>query len=76
MAKAYNTRVRPRNFQVGDLVWRHSDVQGNLEKLDAKWEGSYQVAETIGSATYKLKKLDGKEIPRTWNASNLKKFYI
>ncbi|KAL0303245.1 UNVERIFIED_CONTAM: hypothetical protein Sradi_6192600 [Sesamum radiatum] len=42
MAKAYNTRVRPRNFQVGDLVWRRSDIQGNLEKLDAKWEGPYQ----------------------------------
>ncbi|KAL0426874.1 UNVERIFIED_CONTAM: hypothetical protein Slati_2862200 [Sesamum latifolium] len=60
MAKAYNTRVRPRNFQVGDLVWRRSDVQGNLEKLDAKWEGPYEVAKTIGSATYKLRKLDGK----------------
>ncbi|KAL0439971.1 UNVERIFIED_CONTAM: hypothetical protein Slati_2480100 [Sesamum latifolium] len=75
MAKAYNTRVRPRNFQVGDLVWRRSDVQGNLGKLDAKWEGPYQVAETIGNATYKLKSLDGKEIPRTWNASNWKRFY-
>ncbi|KAL0345043.1 UNVERIFIED_CONTAM: Transposon Ty3-I Gag-Pol polyprotein [Sesamum radiatum] len=42
MAKAYNTRVRPRNFQVGDLVWRRSDIQGNLGKLDAKWEGPYQ----------------------------------
>ncbi|KAK4394082.1 Retrovirus-related Pol polyprotein from transposon opus [Sesamum angolense] len=49
--------------------------QGNIGKLDAKWEGPYRVIEAIGNATYKLKKPDGKEIPRTWNASNLKKFY-
>ncbi|KAK4403109.1 hypothetical protein Sango_1051600 [Sesamum angolense] len=75
MAKAYNARVRPKNFQIGDLVWRRSDVQGNIGKLDAKWEGPYRVIEAIGNATYKLEKPDGKEIPRTWNASNLKKFY-
>ncbi|KAL0312175.1 UNVERIFIED_CONTAM: hypothetical protein Sradi_5616800 [Sesamum radiatum] len=36
MTKAYNTRVHPRNFQVGDLAWRQSNVLGNLRKLDAK----------------------------------------
>ncbi|KAK4403978.1 Ribonuclease HI [Sesamum angolense] len=75
MAKAYNARVHPKNFQIGDLVWRRSDVQGNIGKLGAKWEGPYRVIEAIGNATYKLEKPDGKEIPRTWNASNLKKFY-
>ncbi|KAL0319672.1 UNVERIFIED_CONTAM: hypothetical protein Sradi_5228700 [Sesamum radiatum] len=75
MAKVYNTRVRPRNFQIGDLVWRRSDVQGNIGKLDAKWEGPYRVAEIIGNASYKLKKLDGREVPRTWNATNLQNFY-
>ncbi|KAL0406041.1 UNVERIFIED_CONTAM: hypothetical protein Slati_3918000 [Sesamum latifolium] len=75
IAKVHNTRVRPRNFQIGDLVWRQSDVQGNLEKLDAKWEGPYQVAETTGNATYRLEKLNGKEVARTWNAANLHKFY-
>ncbi|KAL0298791.1 UNVERIFIED_CONTAM: hypothetical protein Sradi_6538900 [Sesamum radiatum] len=75
MAKAYNARVRQKNFQIGDLLWRRSDVQGNIGKLDAKWEGPYRVIEAVGNATYKLEKADGKEIPRTWNASNLKKFY-
>ncbi|KAL0294165.1 UNVERIFIED_CONTAM: hypothetical protein Sradi_6900600 [Sesamum radiatum] len=75
MAKAYNAQVRQKNFQIGDLVWRRSDVHGNIGKLDAKWEGPYRVIEAIGNATYKLEKPDGKEIPRTWNASNLKKFY-
>ncbi|XP_016186191.1 uncharacterized protein LOC107627892 [Arachis ipaensis] len=30
----------------------------------------------LGKGAYKLEKLDGKEIPRTWNASNLKRFYF
>ncbi|KAL0294603.1 UNVERIFIED_CONTAM: hypothetical protein Scaly_3118600 [Sesamum calycinum] len=64
MAKAYNARVHQKSFQVGDLVWRRSDVQGNIGKLDAKWEGPYRVIEATGNATYKLEKLDGKEIPR------------
>ncbi|KAL0313979.1 UNVERIFIED_CONTAM: hypothetical protein Sangu_2242300 [Sesamum angustifolium] len=76
MAKACNARVHQKSFQVGDLVWRRSDVQGNIEKLDTKWEGPYRVIKATGNVTYKLEKLDGKEIPQTGNASNLKKFYI
>ncbi|KAK4392686.1 Retrovirus-related Pol polyprotein from transposon opus [Sesamum angolense] len=67
--------VNQVNGEYEAKVWRRSDVQGNIGKLDAKWEGPYRVIETIGNATYKLEKPDGKEIPRTWNASNLKKFY-
>ncbi|KAL0382017.1 UNVERIFIED_CONTAM: hypothetical protein Scaly_0489000 [Sesamum calycinum] len=63
VAKAYNARVRPKNFQIGDLVWRRSDVQGNIGKLDAKWEGPYRVIEAIGNATYKLENLMGKRSP-------------
>ncbi|KAL0378265.1 UNVERIFIED_CONTAM: hypothetical protein Sradi_3132000 [Sesamum radiatum] len=75
MAKAYNSKVRHRGFQVGDLVLRRADATKNLGKLDAKWEGPYQVTEVIGSGTYKLHKMDGKEIPRTWNIANLKKYF-
>ncbi|KAL0445178.1 UNVERIFIED_CONTAM: hypothetical protein Slati_2240500 [Sesamum latifolium] len=39
MAKAYNSKVRRREFQVGDLVLRRADATKNLEKLDTKWEG-------------------------------------
>ncbi|KAL0448145.1 UNVERIFIED_CONTAM: hypothetical protein Slati_1942400 [Sesamum latifolium] len=76
MAKAYNARIHRKSFQVQDLVWRRSDIQGNIGKLDTKWKGPYQVAETIENAIYKLKRLDGKEVPWTWYASNLKNFYI
>ncbi|KAL0412586.1 UNVERIFIED_CONTAM: hypothetical protein Sradi_1460300 [Sesamum radiatum] len=60
MAKAYNSKVRHRGFQVGDLVLRRADATKNLGKLDAKWEGPYQVTEVIGSGTYKLHKMMAK----------------
>ncbi|KAL0284050.1 UNVERIFIED_CONTAM: hypothetical protein Sangu_2850400 [Sesamum angustifolium] len=54
MAKAYNSRVRPRNFQVGDLVMRKAEASGPIGKLDSKWEGPYKVTEIVGTGAYKL----------------------
>ncbi|KAL0406563.1 UNVERIFIED_CONTAM: hypothetical protein Slati_3970200 [Sesamum latifolium] len=39
MAKPYNARARPRNFQMGDLVLRKTEASGPMGKLDPKWEG-------------------------------------
>ncbi|KAL2224041.1 UNVERIFIED_CONTAM: hypothetical protein Sindi_3052700 [Sesamum indicum] len=75
MAKAYNARVKPRNFQVGDLVRRKAEASGPIGKLDPKWEGPYKVVEVVSAGAYKLQQLDGKNIPRTWNVKNLKKYY-
>ncbi|GJR24188.1 reverse transcriptase domain-containing protein [Tanacetum coccineum] len=45
-------------------------------KLGPKWEGQYEVKESLGKGAYKLKDCKGNEIPRTWNICNLKKCYI
>ncbi|KAL0433887.1 UNVERIFIED_CONTAM: hypothetical protein Slati_2723000 [Sesamum latifolium] len=76
MAKAYNSKVRRRGFQVGDLVLRRANATKNLRKLDAKWEEPYQVFEVIESGTYKLQRIDDKEVLRTWNIANLKKYFV
>jgi len=44
-------------------------------KLAPKWIGPYRVKEVLGEGAYKLETLEGKEIPRTWNAANLR-FYF
>ena len=46
MAKHYNSRVRHRDFKVGDLVLRK--VMGAVKdptqgKLDLNWEGPYRI---------------------------------
>ncbi|GJZ03673.1 hypothetical protein Tco_0536948 [Tanacetum coccineum] len=45
-------------------------------KLGPKWEGPYEVTESLGKGAYKLKDRNGNELPRTWNICNLKKCYI
>ncbi|GKE17753.1 hypothetical protein Tco_1425330, partial [Tanacetum coccineum] len=45
-------------------------------KLGPKWEGPYEVTKALGKGAYKLRGRDGKQLPRTWNISNLKKCYV
>ncbi|GJV38244.1 reverse transcriptase domain-containing protein [Tanacetum coccineum] len=45
-------------------------------KLGPKWEGPYEVTKALGKVAYKLRDRDGKQLPRTWNISNLKKCYV
>ena len=71
----YKTNVVPRRFQVEDLILRKAQLIQIDNKLAPKWTGPYRVKEVLGKGAYKLETLDGKEIPRTWNATNLR-FYF
>ena len=76
--KYYNNRVRPSTFKPGEYVLRlnsasKAEYQG---KLGPTWEGAYVIAESYGNGTYKLTTLFGDEVDRTWNVTNLHKFYI
>ncbi|XP_072076618.1 uncharacterized protein [Arachis hypogaea] len=78
MALCYNSKVLKREFEQNDLVLRRNDIKLPTQgegKLAANWEGPYRVKEVIGKGAYKLEKLDGREIPRTWNAGNMRRFY-
>ena len=76
--RRYKTKVRPRAFQPSYLVWR---VWGEASKflwagkLGPNWEGPFKVMASLDNGAYKLQELDGKAIPRTWNATHLK-FYF
>ena len=76
VARYYNAKVRPKLFRPGDLVLRKAEVSKPLDqgKLAPNWEGPYKVADTYGPRAYRLETLEGKPIPRTWNADNLKLF--
>ncbi|GJU74210.1 reverse transcriptase domain-containing protein [Tanacetum coccineum] len=78
MEKYYNAKVRNTSFKPGDLVYRNNDASRAEDtwKLGPKWEGPYEVTEALGKGAYKLKDRDGKQLPRTWNISNLKKCYV
>ncbi|CAL5430935.1 unnamed protein product [Camellia sinensis] len=78
LARVYNKKVNPKEFQVGDFVLRN--VVGNKKdpregKLGPNWEGPYRIISVTGNGAYRLKDSDGKELPRPWNICNLKFFY-
>ncbi|XP_052113192.1 uncharacterized protein LOC127744804 [Arachis duranensis] len=78
MALRYNTKVLKREFEPNDLILRRNDIGPPTPgegKLAANWEGPYRIKKVMGKCAFKLERLDGKEVPRTWNANNLRRFY-
>ncbi|KAL0433615.1 UNVERIFIED_CONTAM: hypothetical protein Slati_2695800, partial [Sesamum latifolium] len=66
LSKAFNKKVRPRSFQVGDLVLAvrrpiiTTHRTGN--KFLPKWDGPYVVKEAYTNGAYKLIAEDGLRI--------------
>ncbi|GJR70126.1 reverse transcriptase domain-containing protein [Tanacetum coccineum] len=74
----YNKHVRLSTFKPGTYVLRinsasKAEFQG---KIGPTWEWPYIVKKAYGDGGYKLETLSGSPINRTWNESNLRKFYI
>ena len=45
-------------------------------KLEPKWEGLYIIKEKYGSASFMLSDAEGNVLPHSWNADNLRRFFI
>ena len=75
LERSYKTKVVPQKFQEQDLVLRKAQLIQMDSKLAPKWTGPYRVKQVLREGAYKLETLEGKEIPRTWNAANLR-FYF
>ena len=71
----YSSKLRPRQFQVADLVMRKAHPYQLENKLSPKWTGPFRMTEALGNGAYRLETLEGGVIPCTWNATNLK-FYF
>ena len=78
MAKYYNSKVRHKDFQVGDLILRkvmgvtQDPAQG---KLGLNWEGPYRITSWQRKDTYHLEMLDGRKLHHPWNTEHLRKYY-
>uniref|UniRef100_A0A2N9IPQ6 Uncharacterized protein n=1 Tax=Fagus sylvatica TaxID=28930 RepID=A0A2N9IPQ6_FAGSY len=78
MARHYNSRVKPRQLSVGDLVLRKVTLatkNPSEGKLGPNWEGPYKVIEIRRPGTYHLEDMDGRRLPHPWNAEHLRKYY-
>ncbi|XP_070036138.1 uncharacterized protein [Nicotiana tomentosiformis] len=78
LSRAFNKRILPRSFQVGDqvlaiqrpIITFHKPVG----KFTSKWDGSYVIQEAYSSGAYKLVDADGMRIGPI-NGKFLKKYY-
>ncbi|KAK1692121.1 hypothetical protein QYE76_008818 [Lolium multiflorum] len=70
----HSRRLRPRSFQVGDLVLRLT--QDSHEKFESPWVRPYIVTEVIAGGAYRIKdKKTGVAEPNPWNVAQLRRFY-
>uniref|UniRef100_A0A2N9HMF9 RNA-directed DNA polymerase n=1 Tax=Fagus sylvatica TaxID=28930 RepID=A0A2N9HMF9_FAGSY len=79
MKRGYDRNIRPRSFQINDLVLRKvvaNTRNPNDGKLGPNWEGPYKVTSFAGVGAYRLEDMEGKPIPRPWNVCNLKKYFF
>lgn len=77
MAEHYNIKVKPRHFNVGDLVLRKlttatkDAIQG---KLCPNWEGPYKITDCYKRGNYHLETFDGQRLHHPWNAEHLRRY--
>ena len=67
----HSSKIKPRQFQIADLVMRKAHPYQLENKLSPKWTGPFRVMEVLGNGAYRLETLEGGAIPCTWNAANL-----
>jgi hypothetical protein len=69
-------KVKLKNIKPGHLVLRRVANPETVGKLQLKWEGPFLVVSSSRPGSYRLKDMDGNDIPRSWNADELRRYYV
>ncbi|KAI4347844.1 hypothetical protein L6164_008621 [Bauhinia variegata] len=77
MARAFNKKVRPRQFQPGDLVLQKTlpHQEDNRGKWAPNYQGPYVVKHVFSGGALVLIDVDGRELPNPVNSNAVKKYY-
>ena len=77
MMRAHDKKVRPRQFQEGELILKRipQNRQDPRGKWSPNWEGPYVVKKTFSEGALILAKMDGIEFSNLINADIVKKYY-
>ncbi|XP_070015723.1 uncharacterized protein [Nicotiana sylvestris] len=78
MTRAYNKKVRPRNFEVGQLVLRrilphHQEAKG---KFAPNWKGPYIIRKILPRGALYLGDIEGNDPETAVNADAVKMYYV
>jgi hypothetical protein len=69
-------KVRLKNIKLGHLVLRRVANPNTVGKLKLKWEGPFLVVSSSRPGSYRLKHMDDNDIARSWNADELRRYYV
>jgi hypothetical protein len=69
-------KVRLKNIKPGHLVLRRIANPDIVGKLQLKWEGPFLAVSLSRPGSYRLKDMDDNDIPRSWNADELRRYYV
>ena len=78
MARKYDTMVKPRHFNIGDLVLKKVSLatkDPSHGKLGPNWEGPYRIINCKRQGSYYLEALDGRKLEHPWNIEHLRRYY-
>ena len=78
MARQYDTMVRTRQFNIGDLVLKKVSLETKnpvYGKLGPNWEGPYRIINCKRQGSYYLEALDGRKLEHPWNLEHLKRYF-
>jgi len=77
MKKAFDKKVRPREFHEGDLVVKKiiSIQKDNRGKWMPNYEGPYVVKKAFSGGALILTNMDGDELSLSVNSDTVKKYY-
>jgi transposase InsO family protein len=68
-------KVVREDITTGDLVLKRKKKWENPGKLHESWEGPYIARETNMPGAFRLMEQTGGELPYSWNADSLKRYY-
>jgi hypothetical protein len=69
-------KVKLKNIKPRHLVLCRVANPDTVGKLQLKWEGPFLVVSSLRLGSYILKDMDGNDIPRSWNADELRRYYV
>jgi hypothetical protein len=69
-------KVRLKNIKPAHLVLRRVANPDTVGKLQLKWEEHFLVVSSSRPGSYRLKDMNGNDIPKSWNADELRRYYV
>jgi hypothetical protein len=76
LKRYYNKSVVQRELNIGDLVLKKDIRTKDKHKFSIPWEGPFIIVDVAASGGYVLAEVDGGMLPNTWNANQLRKYYV